>query len=102
MSIGNVSIVSDSTSTTLQTALHLLDARFTALQRMRPSRERCQHRQELCNRAIMSSLFATARVWDDGIIDPRDTREVLAFVLRTIEEGDRRRLRPNSFGVARF
>ena len=32
MSIGNVSIVSDSTSTTLQTALHLLDARFTALQ----------------------------------------------------------------------
>jgi geranyl-CoA carboxylase beta subunit len=49
-----------------------------------------------------SALFATARLWDDGIIDPRDTRDVLAFALRTIEEGDRRTVRPNSFGVARL
>jgi acetyl-CoA carboxylase carboxyltransferase component len=26
-------------------------------------------------------LFATARLWDDGIIDPRDTRSVLAIAL---------------------
>ncbi len=28
-----------------------------------------------------SALFATARVWDDGIIDPRDTRTALAIAL---------------------
>ena len=26
-------------------------------------------------------FFATARVWDDGIIDPRDTRTVVALSL---------------------
>ncbi len=25
--------------------------------------------------------FATARMWDDGIIDPRDTRTVVAIAL---------------------
>jgi acetyl-CoA carboxylase carboxyltransferase component len=25
--------------------------------------------------------FATARLWDDGIIDPRDTRTVIAIAL---------------------
>ncbi len=49
-----------------------------------------------------SALFATARLWDDGIIDPRDTRDVLAFVLNTIDEAGARTLRPNSFGVARL
>jgi acetyl-CoA carboxylase carboxyltransferase component len=29
------------------------------------------------------ALFATARLWDDGIIDPRDTREVLGLALAT-------------------
>jgi acetyl-CoA carboxylase carboxyltransferase component len=28
-----------------------------------------------------TALYATARVWDDGIIDPRDTRTVLAICL---------------------
>ena len=27
------------------------------------------------------ALFATARLWDDGIIDPRDTRTVLGISL---------------------
>jgi len=48
-----------------------------------------------------TSLFATARLWDDGLIDPRDTREVLSFCLSTCSEGRRRTLNPNSFGVAR-
>ena len=48
------------------------------------------------------ALFGTARVWDDGLLDPRDTRRVLAFTLATAMEADSRELRPNSFGVARF
>lgn len=48
------------------------------------------------------ALFATARLWDDGIIDPRRSREVLAFCLATCREGRTRTLRPNSFGVARM
>jgi geranyl-CoA carboxylase beta subunit len=48
------------------------------------------------------ALANTARVWDDGIIDPRDSREVLAFVLSVCAEADARVLRPNTFGIARF
>ncbi len=49
-----------------------------------------------------SALFATARLWDDGIIDPRDTRRVLAYCLSICRDGDRRPLNPNSFGVGRM
>ena len=49
-----------------------------------------------------TALFGTARLWDDGIIDPRDTRRVLGLCLDLAAEADARRLRPNSFGVARF
>jgi len=48
------------------------------------------------------ALYATARLWDDGIIDPRDSRKVLAFALATIRDGERRTLHPNTFGVARL
>jgi len=48
------------------------------------------------------ALFATARLWDDGIIDPRDTRAVLIECLNTCAEADDRQLNPNTFGVARF
>jgi len=47
-------------------------------------------------------LFGTARLWDDGVIDPRDTRRVLALCLSLAAEADARTLRPNTFGVARF
>ncbi|HVR29744.1 MAG TPA: carboxyl transferase domain-containing protein [Thermoanaerobaculia bacterium] len=49
-----------------------------------------------------TALYATARLWDDGIIDPRDSRRVLAFALATCREAERRELRPSTFGVARF
>ena len=49
-----------------------------------------------------TALFATARLWDDGLIDPRDTRRVVAFCLATALEGDRRATHPNVFGVARL
>jgi geranyl-CoA carboxylase beta subunit len=48
------------------------------------------------------ALFATARLWDDGLIDPRDSRKVLAFCLSICREAATRRLRPNTFGVARM
>lgn len=49
-----------------------------------------------------TALFSTARLWDDGIIDPRDTRNVLAFALKVAAEADNRVLKRNSFGVARM
>jgi geranyl-CoA carboxylase beta subunit len=49
-----------------------------------------------------SSAFVTsARMLDDGIIDPRDTRNVLGFALSICREADARTLRPVQFGVAR-
>jgi geranyl-CoA carboxylase beta subunit len=47
-------------------------------------------------------LFGTARLWDDGVIDPRDTRRVLALALALWREAEARTLRGNSFGIARF
>jgi geranyl-CoA carboxylase beta subunit len=52
--------------------------------------------------AESSALFGTARLWDDGIIDPRDTRRILALCLDIVREAERRTLRPNTFGVARL
>jgi geranyl-CoA carboxylase beta subunit len=52
--------------------------------------------------AQSDALFATARLWDDGIIDPRETRSVLGSCLRIAAEGEKVELRPNTFGVARM
>ncbi|WP_323751318.1 acyl-CoA carboxylase subunit beta [Marinobacter sp.] len=49
-----------------------------------------------------TALFGTARLWDDGLIDPRDTRRVLASTLSVCREAEQRQLRPNAYGVARF
>ena len=48
------------------------------------------------------SFYTSGRVLDHGIIDPRDTRKVLAFCLETVLEGRMRELRANSFAVARM
>jgi geranyl-CoA carboxylase beta subunit len=48
------------------------------------------------------ALANTARLWDEGIIDPRDTRSVLAFVLDICREARIRRVRTNTFGIARM
>jgi geranyl-CoA carboxylase beta subunit len=48
------------------------------------------------------ALFGTARLWDDGIIDPRDTRFVLIEALNICAEAEARTLKPNTFGVARL
>ncbi len=49
-----------------------------------------------------TALFGTARLWDDGIIDPRDTRRILGLCLDITSEAAARALRPNTFGVARM
>ena len=46
--------------------------------------------------------FGTARLWDDGIIDPRDTRTVLSLCLQICAEATTRELRPNTFGIGRL
>jgi geranyl-CoA carboxylase beta subunit len=52
--------------------------------------------------AESAALFGTARLWDDGIIDPRDTRRILGLCLSLAQEAEQRTLRPNTFGVARL
>jgi geranyl-CoA carboxylase beta subunit len=49
-----------------------------------------------------TALYATARLWDDGLIDPRDSRKVLAFCLSICREAAIRPLKPTTFGVARM
>ena len=49
-----------------------------------------------------TATFLTARLWDDGIIDPRDTRKVLAYCLAICRDAQERELHPNSFGVGRM
>ncbi|MEM9558385.1 MAG: carboxyl transferase domain-containing protein [Acidobacteriota bacterium] len=51
-----------------------------------------------------TALFATARLWDDGLIDPRDTRHVLGLCLEIVADAEapKRATRPSTFGVARF
>ena len=48
------------------------------------------------------AFYTSGRMLDQGVIDPRDTRRVLGFALETVREGRGRKLRPNSFGVARI
>ncbi len=48
-----------------------------------------------------NALHTSARMLDDGVIDPRDTRKLLGFLLATCAEADARMVRPLQFGVAR-
>jgi len=49
----------------------------------------------------MHAFYTSGLLLDDGIIDPRDTRRVLALALALCDEAARRTLRPMQFGVAR-
>jgi 3-methylcrotonyl-CoA carboxylase beta subunit len=46
-----------------------------------------------------SPYFATARLWDDGVIDPADTRRVVALSLATALNAP---IEPTRFGVFRM
>ena len=49
----------------------------------------------------MHAFYTSGLLLDDGIIDPRDTRRVLALTLALCDEAHRRTLHPMQFGVAR-
>lgn len=48
------------------------------------------------------AFYTSGHLLDDGMIDPRDTRKTLGFFLATVWEARNRKVRPNSFGVARM
>jgi geranyl-CoA carboxylase beta subunit len=49
----------------------------------------------------MSVFTTSARLLDDGVIDPRDTREVLAKVLSICRDAEAREPQKMQFSVAR-
>ena len=48
------------------------------------------------------AFYTSGRMLDDGLIDPRDSRRVLAMALQTCWEARHRKTHPNAFGVARM
>ena len=53
----------------------------TTAQQQQQERIRAKYAEE------SSALYSTARLWDDGIIEPRDTRTVLTLALAAIRAG---------------
>ena len=47
------------------------------------------------------AFYTSGHLCDDGMIDPRDTRQVLGFLLSTVWESRNRTVKENSFGIAR-
>ncbi len=47
-------------------------------------------------------FYTSGLVLDDGVIDPRDTRSILALCLDICHQAQHRSLRPSQFGVARM
>ena len=56
-----------------------------------PIREQYEHQG--------NPYYSTARLWDDGVIDPADTRTVLGLALSVVGQA---RLEPVSYGVFRM
>ncbi len=48
------------------------------------------------------AFYTSGHMLDDGMIDPRDARKTLGFLLETVWERRHRRVHENSFGIARF
>jgi geranyl-CoA carboxylase beta subunit len=48
------------------------------------------------------AFYTSGHMMDDGMIDPRNMRNTLGMILETVREGRGRKVRPNSFGVARL
>jgi geranyl-CoA carboxylase beta subunit len=68
-----------------------------------PARAKQQFEQIVAMFEDQADAFTTSGLLlDDGVIDPRDTRAVLAFCLDTCAEAAARTLRPVQFGVARM
>jgi geranyl-CoA carboxylase beta subunit len=52
--------------------------------------------------AQADAFYTSGLLLDDGVIDPRDSRAVLAFCLDTCAEAEQRQVRRMQFGVARM
>ena len=48
------------------------------------------------------AFYTSGRMLDQGVIDPRDTRKILGFLLDVIWEREHRKLQPNAFGIGRM
>jgi len=46
-----------------------------------------------------SCIYSSARIWDDGVIDPKDTRKVLGYALRIVNNKNNSL---NNFGIFRM
>jgi geranyl-CoA carboxylase beta subunit len=77
-------------------------ARREGVEPDREKLQRAEHRLIDQFEKESTALFATARLWDDGIIDPRDSRRVLGICLATCRDAAVRTLNANTFGVARL
>ncbi|MEQ8511299.1 MAG: carboxyl transferase domain-containing protein [Algiphilus sp.] len=62
------------------------------------------YRQKIVDQfeAESDAFAASARLFDDGLIDPRDTRKVLGMCLSICREARQRTVHGNTFGVARL
>ncbi len=49
-----------------------------------------------------SAFYATARLWDDGILDPRDTRQALILALQTVAQSGFALEKAPHYGVFRM
>ena len=56
----------------------------------------------MCIRDRSSPYYATARLWDDGILDPRDTRHALSVGLSVAHNVDYLSAGPPRYGVFRM
>ncbi|MEM1401806.1 MAG: carboxyl transferase domain-containing protein [Pseudomonadota bacterium] len=48
------------------------------------------------------AFYTSGRMLDDGLIDPRESRKLIAIALQTCWEGQQRRVQTNAFGVGRM
>jgi len=48
------------------------------------------------------AFYTSGHLCDDGMIDPRDSRKILGFMLATVWETRNRSIKENSFGIARL
>ncbi|WP_431098348.1 acyl-CoA carboxylase subunit beta [Polaromonas aquatica] len=68
-----------------------------------PAQSQAQYNKIVAMFEAQADVFYTSGlVLDDGVIDPRDTRAVLAQCLAMCVEAEARQLRPMQFGVARM
>ncbi len=68
-----------------------------------PAQSQAQYDRIVAMFEAQADVFYTSGlVLDDGVIDPRDTRAVLAQCLAMCADADARQLRPMQFGVARM